>query len=264
MSTVSKISLHPRLAGVIDGLISVVFLWAIRFIHEWWMVAAWALARYVLWAILLRFVYYAPQLKKRVHFFSLFLFALGSTLLIIFADWRWSYIFSAVIWALLPALSFWLLPRSGQNLSFISKPARRVELMLTSIGLAGLWAGSAASIVFHIFSGPPWWQWVVGAGIATIAAIVWWQEYNLTLNTRLIPAAICLFLLVLEYSWVLSWWSIGYLTSGLLQIWWWYILWQLLRFYLSAEGIFFRRQGIFLAINGLFFLFSLLFIIRWK
>ncbi len=260
----SKLSLHPRLAGLLDFLISLVFLYLLRFVAEWWWLSFWIAVRIVLWGLMLYLVYYAAQLKRLSHFISLGLFGLGSTLLLAFIDHNWPWYVMAVVFAIIPAVSFWLLPRADQNLSFNSKPERRIQLMMTTAGLAGLWAGSSASIAFHIFIGVPWWQWLGGAIIATLVSCFWWREYALAVRFPFVTAATAIFLLVLEFSWILSWWPVGYITSGLLQAWWWYVLWLLLRFYLSPEGIFSRRQSAFFILNALTLIISLIFIIRWR
>jgi hypothetical protein len=67
-----------------------------------------------------------------------------------------------------------------------------------------------------------------------------------------------------EMAYVVLLWPLGYFTSGLLLTWMWYIVWLMLRFFISEEGINWNRQRWFLLTNAILVGIFLSLLARWK
>lgn len=259
-----RISIHPKLAAVLDVLIGIGLVWIFNHtLTSWWMMIVWVLARVVWWIILMRGVYYAQAIRRTDHLRSLLAFQIGVSITILFIDWTLNrYIWGALL-VLAPALSFWLLPTHASDLSFVAKPLTRWCLMLTVIGIAGVWSGAAAITVFYSF-----WYWIIVWIAATlwtmVLSVVWWREYDAPRDRQLLLWILGVGSILLEISAVLLLWPIGFLIIGVLITWLWYLLWQLGRFYFSTEGIEWRKQLRFLISNVVLIIIVIVGIARWK
>jgi len=70
--------------------------------------------------------------------------------------------------------------------------------------------------------------------------------------------------IIFELVWLVARLPLGNLVSGFLLVWLWYLLWILLRFNLSAQGIVWRKQAKFLILNLFIFIIFLIFVARWR
>lgn len=265
IANVRTISFHPKMAAVIDAVVNVVLLYGLQSVQSWWMFSILLCARIVLWAILIRLVYYPKEIKRVRHFISLIFFSLGLIVgLMIFVDWIWSWRLLALTFILFSFVSFWLLPEGDSSLSFMVKPYRRWLFLMDVFGLAGLWGGMYAILSFQLIpQGFFWLEAVLGMIISAVIAGWWWRAYDVKFSRRFWLGLLLLAALIFELSWIVWRWPLGYKVNGIIMVWFWYNLWLIIRFNLSKEGINWRKQIWFLSLNLILFILFLL-IIKWK
>jgi hypothetical protein len=260
-----SISLHPKLATGLDVLMSLVLLILFKQVHSWFFLYAWFFLRIVWWGVLIRLVYYSPGLQRSRHLVALTIFNGGILCFFLFIDWIWSWYGTAVLFVVGPAISFWLLPVVNTNLSFISKPQKRLRFVLTSIGLAGMWSAICAIASLNVYPFLMWWIWiVVGAVVTGIVSGLWWREYETSPAHNFWIWVGAQVLLIGEVAGVVIMWPSAFLINGLFITWLWYLFWLLGRFHLSQEGIFWKKQIPFLIINAVILGLLLLFVFRWR
>ncbi len=259
------ISLHPKLAAGIDVVAALIFLWLVRYVHGWYGIAVWTLARVLWWVVISQFMFYPSYAKRFHHWLSLFFFQIGIASYFIFLEPGVAYALACVLFIILPFYSFWLVPEKENTLPVVAKSYRRWRLMQSVAGVAGLATGIFALITYQIISETLHAILVVGAGVLFTAFISswWWYEYGAMVNRKFwFLSAFMLFMLgELAYVFLLLPW--GYLVAGLVFAWIWYVLWIMIRFHLSSEGIDWKRQRWFLATNLGALALILLFIVRW-
>lgn len=260
-----SISFHPKFAAGLDVVLSIIMVWWLTQVSAWWMLAVWLGFRSALWVALVRLVYYPAEVSRWRHFLSLFLFAIGSTAFLLFIEWSVAWYLIAILTVILPAVSFWLLPPVSGALSFLPKPHRRWRLFISLFGLAGIWSGIYAFADFQIFVNSGSWLWLlVGTFMATLVAAWWWNEYGIKPGKRFWIWFCILFLLMLEFTWVIMTLPLGFMTGGLVLVWLWYFLWLLARFELSDKGINWQKHKWSVIINILLMVFYLLLVVRWQ
>jgi len=260
-----NLSFHPRLAAGLDLVLGLVFLWWLGQIGEWWMLMLWAALRLGLWVLLVRLAYFSGKINRWSHFLSLAVFGLGALLLLMFIEWVGAWYAVAFCFVVFPALSFWFLPAKEVEFSFEFKPYRRWRFLLSIFGLMGIGSGLLATAAFQLFyniNNAVW--WVALALASTALALWWWHEYGVAWNRMMAIWLGAFFVLMFELVGILMLRPIGFLASGLILIWWWYILWLLIRFHLSPGGIIWKKQQWFLAVNAVAMILFLLLGVRWK
>ena len=264
-SKLKNLSFHPKFAAALDATLSGVMVWWLTILPNWWYMLVWFAFRLVLWLLLVRVVYYPPEASRRRHFLTLGIFGLGLILFLLFMEWPWTWYFFSFIFIVCPAVSFWLLPTKEGMLSFAGKPHRRWLFFMDVLGLAGVWTGLGAIWSFQLFSGITKWPYLIfGTLLTSLVSQAWWLEYRLEKNRRFWQALALLSLIVLQLSWIVFLWPIGYLVAGLFITWLWYLAWLILRFHLSPEGIVWRKQLPFLIINIILIAVYLSWFVRWK
>lgn len=266
MALVPKIiSLHPKLAGVLDLLVGALFLWWMQGIRSFAIFGAWMLLRAAWWLALFQVMYYPPPQTYRRHWWSLVCFEIGAGSLLVLSDAPALRQMVALGYLLAPLASFWLVPVQQSALSHVHKPLRRVLLLMCAAGVAGWWSFFLALPQIQLV--PRAWWWVAGA-VAALAtgwlSLWWWKNYGESDRVRAARAAAAIVIVTSEAAYALSLWPIGYLAGGLLVGWIWYLLWLLLRFYLSPEGIHWRRQAPFLMVNAALMAGYIGLLVRWK
>ncbi len=258
---VRKFSLHPKLAAAIDFLLNVATLFWFPHLDSWQWFMAWFLIRAALWAAFIALVYYPPELSRWRHFWSLILFNFGLIVsLSIFVEWAVAWYLLMGIFVIFSASSFWLLPAGDEPLSFYRKPFRRWLFLMDAFGMAGFWCGIYALMQFQLWQAAlyPFLEFV-GALFTAIISLWWWRAYGIEFSERFWISAAAMFLLVFELAWVVTRWPLGFMVSGLMIIWFWYVWWLLMRFNLTKEGIDWKKQRFFLVSSGLLLiLFTLL------
>ena len=246
-----KISLHPKFAAVVDALISSLFLWWFSAVETPRMLIIWFVVRLILWILEVNVIYFPPGLKRISHLASAVLFQAGLIALLIFVDWKVAWYVGASMLVCGPAVSLWLLPAEEKVLSFDIKPYRR-------------WGALSAVAIFQILAPFPWWLSIVGAALATAIAGWWWREYDIALTKRWAIMLVIFFVALLELAIPIFWWPLGYLVTGIVLAWWWYVMWLIARFYLSPEGIDLMKQRLFLIGNAILMAIYLVAIVRWR
>ncbi len=260
-----SLSFHPKLAAVLDLFVNLVMIWWLRQFHSWWMVGIWLLFRLAIWGAFMWLVYYPAEMSRYKHLASLVVMSLGSLSFLLFIEWQLAWYLFGALFCFFSFFSFWLLPASSVSLATFLKPHLRWRFIMSVIGLAGIFQGAGAIISFQIVSGVSSWVWLILASLlSTFIAGWWWLEYGVERNKRFWLWVGFWFLLILELLWVIGLLPIGYLTSTLVLIWCWYVVWLLVRFNLTQEGINWRKQIWFLGFNAILFPLFLIFIIRWK
>ncbi len=259
------ISFHPKLAAILDGVFSLILIWWLTKIDNPWLILVWFLFRIGWWVALVVCMYYPPFIHRFKHLISLVIFNIGLTSLLIFIDWKITWYLAAFVFLAIPLFSFWLVPARAEELTILGKPHRRARFLMTIFGIAGLWAGAQAIIFFQILDRSLVWLVFVSAAIFTTAVSAWWwSEYGIEFNKNFLYHLFSLLLSILEISYVIFLWPLGYMISGVLVAWIWYLVWLLFRFSLSKEGVDWARQKFVLAGNVLLMISFLVFVARWR
>lgn len=263
-SSVRKFSLHPKLAAVIDLLLNFATLILFPQLGSWLWFVGWFLLRSILWVIFIRLVYYPPDLSRWRHFWSLVFLNFGLIVsLSIFVEWKIAWYLLMTIFIFFSCASFWLLPTGTDKLTFYRKPFRRWLFLMDAFGLAGFWSGIYALMQFQLLR-PNYFIWLelFGAIVSAFLAYWWWRAYGLEKNKRLLLSVVAVLVLVFELAWVVSRWPLGFMVSGLIIIWFWYICWLLIRFNLMPEGVDWKKQKFFIYSNIILFIIFV-FLSKW-
>lgn len=268
MKFLKSISLHPKLAAFIDLFVGILYLWWFGRIGSPWMLGAWFAFRPLWWAVLTVILYYPPTQSRFRQWLSLTGLHLGFTGLFLIVP-RGSGLLSwqavSVIYLALPFISFMLVPTGAAELSFTGKPLRRLQLIMAVAGVAGLWSALYAAPVFQVVTRSGSYLWgVSGILVVTLIGAWWWRVYTAASVRHLFLDSIPFALLLSELAYALSLLPLGFLVAGFLFAWGWYIIWLLLRFHLSREGIFWRRQATFLIGNLLLMIAYVALVVRWR
>ncbi|GEM_PF-1261639 len=263
--SLKSLSLHPKFAGFLDIIAGLLFLFALKRISLWWPLLIYLVLRLVWWVVLVRLVYYPPNLKRFWHLLALTVFHLGSVLLLLFVEWSPSWYLVSLVYLVFPLISFWMLPaKSAGQLSFVSKPYRRWRFWMSTFGLFGIWSGTFAAVSLQILNVNYWSLLIFALLITTAITAWWWYEYNIKTNSRFWWWTVCVGVLIAEMAWVLFRWPLGYFASAMILVWFWYDIWLLARFHLLPAGINWPKQNLFFIINGILLLTFLILIVKWK
>jgi hypothetical protein len=258
------ISLHPKLAALIEGVVTLLLLWWLKSPTSFVLLGSWFAVRLGWWIILVQLTYYPPFMGRWRHLVALGLSNIGALAFLVFGDASTMY----YIWALtvgLSVFSFWIIPSRADELSVMEKPHRRAKLFLSLFGIAGIWLTTEACIAFQLVTNWQILETIIGAALVTaVVSLVQWYEYNGNWSAKYVLLAGLISLLLIELATVLLLWPVGYIVTAFLISWWWYILSLMIRFYLSRDGINWPRQRNFLILNSLIMIIFLLFIVRWK
>lgn len=262
---ISKFSIHPKLAAIIDLILNIATLFIFPLINNWQFFGIWFLIRALLWAFFIRLVYYPPELSRLRHFFSLIFFNFGTIIsLSIFVEWQVSWYILLIVFILFSAVSFWLLPAGESKLLFYQKPFRRWIFLMDVFGLVGFWCGIFAVMSFQLVSWQHYlWLNLLGTSITSIISLWWWRVYDIKYSKRFWLSLIACFVMVFELGWIVLRWPIGFLASGIIITWFWYVLWIMMRFNLTKEGINWKKQKLFLILSVILFILFI-FLIKWK
>jgi len=264
LKALEKISIHPKLSAVLDLVMGVIFLFGLKeMLFNWWFVLIWFVLRGMWWSGLVFLTFYTKNIDKIKHLIFLNIFNLGLFTSFLFLEWGLSKQVITLLLIIGPSFSFYLLPDKNSVLSYISKPYRRWLLILTVAGMMGIFSSVGAVFIFKV-SFIPKFVWILFTSVITsVMSIFWWQNYGLKLNKKMVSWGLVMFLIIFELSWVLSITPIGFLIFGLILVWLWYLLWLMVRFHLSHEGIIWKKQIPFLLTNLGLFLIFIIFVVQW-
>lgn len=259
------ISLHPKLVAVVNGIINIGMLWWLSLVTSWWMVGIWILVLLLIWGLLMYLMYYPPEFSKVRHLLSLVFFSLGMASFLLFIEWQLTWLLIGACFLIFNFFSFWLIPASNMAISPFMKPNMRWRFIMSVLGLAGIFVGMEAVIAFQLIYITTNWLWIFIVSVAaTFIAGWWWNEYGFPFDKKFWLNILLWFVLMMELLWVIQLLPMGYLVSGLVLIWCWYILWLLLRFNMSPEGIDWKKQLWFLEVNAVLFISFLIFAVKWR
>lgn len=261
----NRLSIHPKLVAVVDAILNFIMLWWLSGLTSGWILLIWVFFRLLIWLFFIRLMYYPAGASRLRHFISLLIFCAGALSLIIFSDWNFARLLLSVMFVAYPFFSFWLLPAADIGLPGFLKPYSRLSFMMCIIGLAGLFALVSAIASFQLLTTVSAWLWIfLLDAICTVVAAWWWREYGVAFDHKLISRALIWLAMFAQFIWALLLLPLGYLAGGFVFIWCWYILWLLIRFSMSSDGIKWKKQAIFLGINAALFASFLLFAVKWR
>ncbi len=244
-------------AAVLMGVWASASLLALHFFPNRWIL----LFVLVLWACVLSVWHFFLDRIFQIHqkqMAIMIITIVSSFLLFSVAEEAWLRLFLAILSGFfIGTLSFLAIERE-EELAVMEKSVRRIHMMLW---VWNAYAIAASLLGFSLFYREiPFWVFQI-AGAAVLGAIAWhvWRMYvqgNVWLWMVLVTLS------MLEWMWVVHLLPFGYLVSGLLVTWIWYIAQLMIRFHLTAPGILWRKQAVFLAGNGALFA-GVLFAARW-
>src|SRR3989339_649398 len=146
-----KISIHPKLATILDLIVGIIFLFGLKeMLFNWWFVLLWFALRGIWWFGLIFLTFYTKNIDKIKHFVFLNIFNIGVFTSFLFLEWNLSKQAVILLLILGPSFSFYLLPDKNSILSFVSKPYRRWLLILTIAGMVGIFSSIGAMLIFKV------------------------------------------------------------------------------------------------------------------
>lgn len=264
--------LPPVFAGLIELVLGIIFaFWFLRSLPSYSLVIFFSF-RILLYVPLVFLTRFPPVLSRFAHWFSLLLYQIGFTILLLITDQTSSFGTVSILWyimlffgSVIPALSFFAVPRLQSELAFMGRPHMRLGIGMMLLGLGGIWSGIGAVITFNLYPALWWAFFVVGGAFisALTAGIGWWWYLRDSLR-RIVKASLLIFWVMLQWGLLLSFWPLGFLFCGLFAAWFWYIVWLTVRYYLSDDGIAWPRHGYFLMTHMTTLLILLVAIVRWR
>lgn len=265
------ISLHPRLAAGLHILVGLLFIWWLRAgiplisITSVGRLAWWFLLNIIWWAILVQVTFSPPFLSRLQHWLSLMIFLFGTLGLFLFVEVSGVVVVLLLLMLLVPAASFWLIPDRSHTVAALGKTARSWRFLMLVFGVAGAWTATLALSAFQLYSGLML-VLVVAASLALTLFISFlgWRFYDLPFGWGEGRVLGVLGLIMAELTYAIHTTAMGYFLGALVTTWVWYVLWLLMRFSFTAEGIDWKRQRGFLIGNVVLFVIFLLFVVRWK
>jgi hypothetical protein len=167
--------------------------------------------------------------------------------------------------SLMPALTWYAIPPVRSELVFMARPHTRLGIALIIFGLGGIWSGVGALATFNLYPAV-WWlaATVLASCVSAIAAGVGWYWYSAGTVRSQFFACCLMAWCMLQLGLMVLLWPIGFLFLGLLMAWVWYVLWLTIRYYLSEDGITWRRHAYFIAFHSGLAAIIVGFIIRWR
>ncbi len=220
-----------------------------------------------LWLALLTFLYLTFKEKRRDHTLTLTLSTALSTLLLlsIIDDPTLRYFFAGFV-ALLFGVLFGVKENSEITLGYGRQPFRRFAMMMWVFNAYALFSCLFAVGVLFQSEWPVWLEFILvpSAGVTggVIAGEIWKMYVKFEPKTFLFWRVVTA-LFVAEIFWSIGLLPFGYLVSGVILTWLWYMLQMLIRFHFQPSGIMWKKQLPFVAVSIFIFLFLALFFVRW-
>ncbi len=141
------------------------------------------------------------------------------------------------------------------------KPFRRMKMMLWVFDVYAMVTTFFALGVF--FPEVPVWVFHLTTGIvlSAVSYMIWRMYYEAGIR-ELALWLLIVAIIMIECTWAMDLLPFGYLVSGLLVTWVWYILQLLLRFHIGPLDVVWRKQRWFLATNAVLFA-ATMYLARW-
>ncbi|MFA7245521.1 MAG: hypothetical protein WC070_05125 [Candidatus Magasanikbacteria bacterium] len=204
------------------------------------------------------FVYNLDKTEVALNFMTAWSFVV---LMVLVENKLFHYIFIVSAVLIYFFIAYWSRPQISHDLHVKEKPLRRMMMMLYVFNVYAFLIGAyAINIYFPNFS------FVILSCMAALysafGAYMIWSLYFKTELKKLVVWSIIFATVIFELMWVINLLPFGYLASGLLTIWIWYILQLFVRFHLNREDIVWKKQISFLLVNFILYIL-VLFLIRW-
>ena len=220
----------------------------------------------VLWTMLLLCCeWYLRRLRQSkqtilpVLFLTIFSFvSLASIVEWNFLDWPFILFLMGVVFVLFQSIA----SEQENLLSVQQKPYRRIMALVLSFDAYALLSTAFALTLF--FPDIPFWLLTLAGGmiLGAISFMIWKMYFQLQ-SRQGIAWSFLLALLMVELIWVMHLLPFGYLVSGFLVVWVWYMLQLLIRFHFSPRDVVWRKQIWFLAVNVILYVALMVFFVRW-
>ena len=253
---------YQNLVTFIVGAASSVALLLIRVFPDWRVLVA----TIVVWLALLVF---AERYMRRLlgsHYLLLPILittSLSFVGLFSLIEWPVLYWLLIVLAGLVMAILFRLIFEVKETLNLAKqKPYRRMMMLLWVFDAYAISTTLFAVSLF--FPEVSFWVLVILSGVvyAYISFMIWRMYFNLKFKKNWLWLSIVT-LFMIELVWVMHLLPYGYLASGLLVTWVWYMLQLFIRFHFGPKGVVWKKQTLFLISNVVLYCLILLFFVRW-
>lgn len=249
-----------KAAAILLGMASSLALWLILHVQTRWMfgivLLSW-IAIVIVGSVLLRKI----SMEVLRHLPLTLSTMVAATGLLTLLERRLFQFFLILLSGCIIALLIGWGTDEGGHITTTQKPYRRMKMMLWVFDAYALLTTIFALTVF--FPQIPFWALhLIGAMVfACISFMIWRMYMRLSLPQAILWMAL-IGLLMSQIIWVFSLLPFGYLVSGFLITWIWYLMQLLVRFHFSQIGIVWKKQGVFLGTNALLFIL-VLWMVKW-
>lgn len=265
MTAKNRISLHPRLAAFVELVVAVIFYSLLTRENQIWLVVVLIMLRTAWWGMLTQLTFY-PEFRSRLaHLLTLLFFNFAVSGILFLTSQTYARSIVVAVSIILSAGSFFLIPASNEVVLALAKPERRLRWLMAIVTVAGLWGIIFGLNTFQYISGR------IAFGIMSVGVLLtavlsqwWWYEYERLVPSRRLLGAALLGLIVGQIVYVLHLWPLGQLTNTLLATWMWYVVWMIIRFYFSQEGIRWSQHRYTLSLQLVALITLLIFVVRWQ
>jgi len=253
--------LKKYLISLMAALLSAIVLLLVIFFPEVWLFIGLISGWLIISGLLFYSLYYKTP-GRRPDLLTVLLTEISFVSLIILVEWsflRWLLLALAIFFIF---LLFAKLNQEDSRMIFEQKPARRMKMMLLVFdAYAFFTVGYAVSMFFQDF--PFIVITILEAGFLALISLLIWRQYFAVPVKALALWALIIGLLVFELMFVVQLLPFGYLVLGALLAWLWFVAQLFIRFYLSPQGIIWKKQITFLLSNLVLFILLLIFLVRW-
>ncbi len=221
----------------------------------------------VLWISFLSFLYLVFREKRRDHTLGLTIStALSSLLLFSVIDDPYFRGFFVIFVSILFGILFGVVESGKSPLGLGRRPFRRFAMMMWVFNAYAFFSCLFAFGVLFQSEWPTFLEFILvpASGIVAglVAGEIWKMYVSFDPKTFLFWRVVTA-LFVAEVFWSIGLLPYGYLISGILLTWLWYLLQMLIRFHFQPSGIVWKKQLPFLIVSAVIFVLLAIFFIRW-
>jgi hypothetical protein len=211
-------------------------------------------------------LYFVQHEYKKDHTIALTLCTVFSTLLLFsvldIPFFRWFFV---IVVSLLFGLLFGI-NEHIEGLSFVKKPFRRFVMIVWVFDAYALFSCLFAVGVLFQSEWPVWLEFILIPASALVAGYISgeiWKMYVVGDKKAFLFWRVIIGFFVAELFWSLRLLPYGYLISGVILVWIWYVLQMLIRFHFQPQGILWKKQLPFLIGSAMVFILLAFFFVRW-
>lgn len=221
----------------------------------------------VLWLSFLTLLYIVFREKRRDHTLALtYSTAISSMFLFSVIDdpnFRWFFIaFVSILFGIL----FGVVENESSPLGLSRRPFRRFAMMMWVFNAYAFFSCLFAVGVLFQSEWPASLEFILVPLSGIVAGLVAgeiWKMYVTFESKTFLFWRVVIALFISEIFWSISLLPYGYLISGILLTWLWYMLQMLIRFHFQPSGIVWKKQLPFLIASAVIFVVLGIFFIRW-